>query len=254
MALAGVFDKKTGLAYVINYMEGTISVIDAKKDELINTLKAGKFLRVISKTDDSIYAADKDNVYSVNKDGLKEVMKLDSNGPIVDIVSYNDKIYLAQLLLNKVIVLRAGTYQKITELNVGSVYYNFQIGPGPEKMALNQKYQKLYVLHPITGSISVIDLKNDSVLETILIPQQFRGLRQMFYNEDGEKLYVAACDTNNVAIIDGKTNKLVGPISPEEKAGLEKKLASSNLIVLIGIGIGIIIIITLFYFLIVRKK
>jgi len=248
-----VFDRETGLAYVVNMGGDEISVIDARKDEVVKTLELKINLgTAIAKSEEgAVYVSGQDGFFSIDGGELKLIRKLDNNAPIVNILPYKDKVYLAELLLNTVEILQEGTNEKIADIYTGEVFFDSRIGYGPEKMVVNKKYNKLYVLSPSSSSVSIIDLNTNKFLVAMSLGVQFKGLREMFYDESKEKLYVAAHDTNNLAVISGKTNEFLTSIP--EIAGLGgdtgKKLYQKVLLIII-----IISIVAIGAFLLLRKK
>ena len=84
---------------------------------------------------------------------------------------------------------------------------NITVGARPRRFAIAESRQELWVTNELAASISVISLKDFSVLATI--PLQLKGARSsditpvgLVMTKDGKRAYVAMGRANHVAFID----------------------------------------------------
>src|SRR5439155_3431413 len=80
---------------------------------------------------------------------------------------------------------------------------NIRVGSGPTAIAVNAATNRIYVANSESGSVSVIDGKNDSVIATLSVgPRPY----VVAVNPATNHIYVSNTFSNLITVIDGATN------------------------------------------------
>lgn len=104
----------------------------------------------------------------------------------------------------------------VIDLDRKQVIRTVHTGSNLNGLALSKDQSKLYVSNYGSDTISVINTRTDSVVDTIVLrPNEMRGLpgagpNSVSISPDGNTLYATLMDMNAVAVVDTKTNSLKG--------------------------------------------
>ncbi len=104
----------------------------------------------------------------------------------------------------------------VIDLDRKTVIRTIHTGANPNGLVLSKDQSKLYVSNYGSDTISVINTRTDSVVDTIVLrPNEMRGLpgagpNSVSISPDGNTLYATLMDMNAVAVVDTKTNSLKG--------------------------------------------
>jgi YVTN family beta-propeller protein len=121
------------------------------------------------------------------------------------------------LIMSVIMVASKSVTAQTIETMKGPVASNqLQVGGDPEDIAVNPVTNKIYILNPGNGTVTVLDSKSGTV-KNILV-----GLGSCLYDCIGvdsknNKIYVANSDDNTVSVIDGNndTVKKTIPVGEE---------------------------------------
>ncbi|MDR4492404.1 MAG: hypothetical protein R2685_16165 [Candidatus Nitrosocosmicus sp.] len=80
----------------------------------------------------------------------------------------------------------------------------------PTNIAVNPETNKVYVVNSDSGSVSVIDGKNDKVITNVKVGENPTGIA---VNPETNKIYIANSKSDTVSVIDGSSNKVDANIS-----------------------------------------
>jgi DNA-binding beta-propeller fold protein YncE len=109
-----------------------------------------------------------------------------------------NEIYVSLWGAKRIVVFDLTTWEKKTEIMVGD---------HPNEMILNKKQNVLFVANSLDNSVSVVDLGQKKVLETLnaaLYPDAPNGstTNSVALSEDEKTLYIANADNNCLAVFD----------------------------------------------------
>lgn len=219
----------TGMIYVANQFSNTISVIDSKTDETVNTIRVDNF------------------PYDL------------------DINPFNNRIYVTNRGSATVSVIDGSTNQKLSDVRVGSSPVGISVNPSknliyvtnldskslsiidginnnviktiklnyiPYGITVNPITNKIYISNIDNSTVSIIDGKTNQVLNNITVGIVPTGL---YIDLKTNILYAANYVSNTVSIIDAKTNKIKSTVkvgkSPVDIAAnpITNKIYVSNL-------------------------
>ena len=151
------------LVFVTNERDGTISVIDAAADKVIDTIMTGGRPRGIriSANNKHAYVAVSTPLNTKPKPGDDRVCVYDTSS--------------------------------------GALIRTIQVGVDPEQLAIDQDERRLYVSNEDTGTATVIDIANGKVPATLVTGIEPEGAS---ISPDGRWVYVTAETSNTVTVID----------------------------------------------------
>ncbi|WML35869.1 YncE family protein [Clostridium sp. OS1-26] len=226
--------------YIANYVEGTLSIVDGAKDEIIKKINCGlqPYDVVIGSENRILVANSGSNTISIvcANDSIK-TLKMPNNGHIdVDfnmarvyvsnissVAAYNiekgnllwrvDGFYSVKFIKlsnskNKLFILDDNKV-KIYNAKDGSVIGNIMVGNAPSFIEINEDDDIAYISNTMDNSISVIDINNLEVIFTICnVGNAPIGMKLLKNN-----LYVANSLGNNVTIVNALLNSVISSIS-----------------------------------------
>lgn len=151
-----------------------------------------KLLYTVTKDDNSLY------IYDLNKKTVKKKLPLGNAGFTCVLSPDKKTLYATCWGSNKVIAFNCVTEQVDNTIAVGS---------NPNDICLNKAGTMMYVANSNDNSVSVIDLKQYKVIETLnaaLYPYAPTGstTNSIALSEDEKTLYIANADNNCLAVFD----------------------------------------------------
>ena len=159
------------LVFITNERNGTISVIDAEKDRVIDTIFTGARPRGIR----------------ISADGARAYVALSS--PMNAQPKPED---------NRIVVLDTKTGKIVKSINVGT---------DPEQLAVNADQTLLYVSNEDAGTATVTDINSGEPLAVLVVGIEPEGVT---ISPDGRWVYVMAETSNTVSVIDTEKQTVVG--------------------------------------------
>lgn len=226
--------------YITNYAEGTLSIVDGLKNEIIKKINCGlqPYDIVIGNENKILVANSGSNTISIVCDnGSVKTLKMPNNGHID--VDYNmTRVYVSNIssvaaynikkdnLLwrvdgfcsvkflklsnskNKLFVLDDNKV-KIYNANNGSFLGTIVVGNTPSFIEITENDDIAYISNTMDNSISVIDINNLEVIFTIFnVGNAPIGMKLL-----KNKLYVVNSLGNNVTIVNALLNSVISSIS-----------------------------------------
>ncbi len=203
--------QKTPYAYIANYNDGTVSVINTINNQLTNTIKVGGHPAgvSISPNGSTVYVAnnslnnfgyDTVNVINTSTDSVISGIAVQSNpGPIV-INPNGNLLYVANYSSNSVSVINTSNNTVVATIPVGS---------DPSSICINATGTRVYVANLSSNSVSVINTSNNTVLSTINL-----GIspNQICLSDNGANLYISFVVYNVVKVVNTSTNSITASI------------------------------------------
>lgn len=209
-----------GFAYISNFADGTVSVIDIATNKVIKTIPTGNGPEFIAISPDGsrVYVEDTGAGF------VSDVVAIDaatntviSRIQIVDQPSYGlavspdgSKLYIGcvgSITNGSVTIVNTSTFGYISTLKFNDVVMG---------ITLNNDGSRLYVTNALYKNIAVVNTATSSVIANIPMgsdPDQVK------LSPDGSRLYVSSQNSNNVSVINTVTNKVIATIkvgsSPE---------------------------------------
>lgn len=153
---------------------------------------AKKLLYVVTKEDNSLYVVD------LNTKTIKTKMPLGGEGYTCQLSPDKSTLYITCWGCDKVIAFNCATER---------VDFTIAVGSNPNDLCLNKAGTLLFVANSNDNSVSVIDLKQNRVIETLnaaLYPNAPTGstTNSVALSEDEKTLYIANADNNCLAVFD----------------------------------------------------
>ncbi len=239
--------KRTEYAYITNYGDSSIQVINIKTNQIVAIIKVG------DRPDGICISPDGKRAYVSNwSSSTVSVINTQKNIVITNIpVGYQPigicvsidgtKVYVANQFSNTVSVISTLTNQLINNINVGNqpigvcaspdgtklyvsnwsdnnisiintsnntVVGTIQVGNGPFGINVSPNGAKIYVTNNSDNSLSIINAFNNMVIATIPLGIKPRWIAT---NQNTNSVYVSN-DTNYISVIDFSTNNVIATI------------------------------------------
>lgn len=184
-----------GFAYIPNYGDGTVSVINTSTNALTDLIKVGSQPYGVSLTADGTCA------YVTNQGSNSvSVINTQTNAVIATVLVGNKPagltidenqgdLYVTNENDGTVSVIDIATY---------TVVQTIPVGLNPTGIIINRDGSKIFVANSGSNTISVIGGFNTQVIKTITVGKAPGGLA---LSPDGSELYVANTNDNNVDVI-----------------------------------------------------
>lgn len=226
--IAIAVNPNTNMIYAANFGSNNITVIDGRTNSTIATIaiKTPKFypeivfhpdnIAVDTKTN-MIYVttADGDLVYVI--DGITNkivsviIISNDSSGEVgLDVNQITGRIYVSSVNYDTVSVLKAvNRMKKHKAFLYSSLIDTLPVGNAPYSLAVNPNTNMIYVANYKSGTVTVINGSNDSVLKKITVG---KWPIDICVNLKTNMIYVANGGNNTVSVINGKSNSVVAMI------------------------------------------
>lgn len=239
--------------YVANYSEGTISIIDGAKNEVVKKISCGlQPYDIASESEKKVLVANSgsDDVSIICSNGSIKTLKIPNNGHIdvnfnmergyvsninsisaYDIGKSNllwrvDGFYSVKFIKlsnskNKLFVLDDNMI-KIYNANDGSFIGDVVVGNTPSFIEINKNDDIAYVSNTLDSSVSVVDINNLQVIFTIFnVGNAPIGMKLIENN-----LYIANSLGNNITIVNTLSNSVMSNILVG--AGPERIISTPN--------------------------
>jgi len=193
-------------AYITNYYNSSVSVIDTATNTVVNTVNVGisPFGVAVSPDGSMVYVTNAgSNTVSVIDTATNIVIATVDVGKRPFGVAVNQdgtKVYVTNELSNTVSVIDTATNTVVATVDAGSYPAGIAVSPdGTIVYAVNEE-----------GSLSVIDAATNTVTATV-------GLEinpiAVAVSPDGAKVYVTNWGSNTVSVIDAATNTVTATVS-----------------------------------------
>jgi uncharacterized repeat protein (TIGR01451 family) len=194
-------------AYITNYANGTVSVIDTETKNVTATMNVGSGPFGVAVTTDGT------KVYVANKgDGTVSVIDAASNTVTATVNVGNEpigiavspdgkKVYVTNTNINTVSVIDTATNTVISNVNVGNHPLGIVVSPDGTKA---------YTANYGSRNVSVINTATNVVTDTVQVGNIPVGIT---INSAGTNLYVTNHGSNNISVIDTATDNVTATIN-----------------------------------------
>ncbi len=189
------------LAYVLNYDDNTISVIDLVSQTTISTIDIGQ-----TSLFDIAFAPQSDQAYVTHQNGTtiinvttESFQTLSYPGKTfkgIAVSPSGQHLYALESTENKVYVFETATRNLLV-----SIPLDFT----PHKIAVSPNGLLAYVSHPNDNLVSVLDLASYEVSETLSIVSPY----EIVFDQSGDKAYVCSKDLYELVEIDTATHDIL---------------------------------------------
>lgn len=185
-------------AYIANFNNGTVSVIDTDGNTVMKTVTVGAFPDGIAVSPDGskVYVANRgdNNVSVINTAGntVTTPWNVGVNPAGIAVTPDGLKVYVANYGENTVSVINTTT----------NVITSVTVGTSPKGIAVTPDGSKVYVANQGWTALSVINVADDSLAPGVDIGAMPQGVAM---SPDGSKVYVTNSD-NNVSVINTTDN------------------------------------------------
>jgi YVTN family beta-propeller protein len=193
-------------AYIANYGNGTVSVIDTTNNKVTATIPVGSHPVGVAATPDGkkvfVMKNDLDNgsfsVIDTLRNKVTATIYVGMSPSYVAITPDGKKAYSSQAAYDgDVYVIDTVQNKVLTTVNIGSM---------PEEIIVNPEGTKVYVANRANNSISIIDTSTDKVIKTVNVGDSSSGIA---VSPDGKKIYVAKVLSNTMSVIDTATDTVI---------------------------------------------
>ncbi|MBD1363017.1 beta-propeller fold lactonase family protein [Mucilaginibacter sp. ZT4R22] len=191
------------LAYISNYNDNTVSVVDIAGSRVLTTIPVGKSPTGIAVARDGSmvfvanYDSDNISVISTFSNKVINTIAVGKNPSAVAVSTDGSKLYVANNGTNKVAVISTSNFQTLDIITVGE---------NPDGLAVSHDGTRLYVLNYSSFSISVVDVASNTIVATMT---GINGaVRDICISPDDSRLYVSINSFDNVLVFSTVTNTL----------------------------------------------
>jgi YVTN family beta-propeller protein len=195
-------------AFVTNFGDGTLSVIDLDGLAVAATVPAGSSPRRIACNE----ATHRIYVVNATTPGTVTVVDATTNGIVATIAVGNDPRTLgANFLIDEVYVSNFGSSTlSVIDTATNAVIATIPVGTSPLTPSSNDKLKKTYIPSAIDGTVTVVDQKTRAVTKTIRV-----GNAPQYAAVDGQhgKVYVNNVADHTVSVIDSATDSVTKTIA-----------------------------------------
>jgi YVTN family beta-propeller protein len=204
------FNPSGTLAYVVNFDDGTVSVIDTTTGMVINTITAAT-------SPEGIGAVGITSV-AFNPSGTFAYITDYATGKVIIINTTTDTVVRTTTVargLSSIAFDPSGTFAYVTG-NLGTVSVidpttlkvlsTITVGDDPEGVAFNPSGTLAYVANYGSGTVSVIDPSTGSVIDTITVGS---NPEDVAFNPSGTLAYVTNSGSGTVSVINTTTGTVI---------------------------------------------
>ena len=223
------FDSENGKVYVSNFNAGTVSVIDGNTNQVTGTIQGlgqGVFAIAYDSENGKVYVtnsiAGTVSVIDGNTNQVIATMAVGGNPTAIAFNPNNENVYVADG------VNRVDVIDPITDNMIASVI----VGNEPSGIAFDSHNKNMYVANFLSGTVSVIDTRTNTVTATIPMPPGANPSGVVFDSSDSEIYVTNFYQTGTgvggvggagvISVIDDDTNTIVDNLvvdsTPEEMA------------------------------------
>ncbi|MFQ5794719.1 MAG: beta-propeller fold lactonase family protein [Candidatus Bipolaricaulia bacterium] len=208
--------------YVANAQSGTLSVIDARTHQVVDTLVIDENSRLfgVALSPDGTQAYISWTVRTPESPGFVSVVDLPAGRVVATIpvrLSPQDmalsadgsRLYVVNAASNNVSVI---------DTTILEVLKNIQVGFNPFSIVLTQDGRLAYVSHSRGRNIGVIDLATVQMVRTIPLPFLTR-LLEIDVTDDGRHLYIADGIRNSVVVVDDEQGEAMRSLQVTREGG-----------------------------------
>jgi len=177
-------------AYITNYGDSTVSVINVATNAVATTIKVGKHPRGVSVSPDGIrvYVANNGSntvsVINAITNTVEATIAVGTNPFGISVSPNNGKVYVANTNDNTVTVINAATNTVAATIPLGYAY------DYPYGISVNHDGSKVYVVNENRGSVTVINTATNAVSDSIVKDSNFNFPYGISISPDGSKAYV----------------------------------------------------------------
>ncbi|MDW5549944.1 PKD domain-containing protein [Methanosarcina sp.] len=192
-------------AYITNFDDDTISVIDTATNKVTATVPvwgSEAWGVAVSPDGKKVYVTCFSDVYSIDTatNTATHMVSLGSTLRGVAVSPDGKKVYVTNINDGTVSVIDTATNKVTATVNVGSTLRGVAVTPDGSKV---------YVANSGDNNISVIDTATNKVTATVNVGSWPYGVAINFM---GTKVYVTNTDSNTVSVIDTTTNKVIATV------------------------------------------
>ena len=197
----------TTLAYVANFDDDTVSIVDVDRNAVVRTVAAGNGptglavhpFRPIVYVGDAAVAPGSLSVISTDTRTVVDRVSLPAFGEL-KVHPGGTRLYAASFPTDSLLVIDTATT---------AITATIPVGDFPEGVAVHPDGTRVYVANAIAGTLSVIDALTNAVIMTIPVG---RNPSEMAMNAAGTRLYVSNAGADTVSVIDTATNTVVATV------------------------------------------
>jgi len=200
-----VIAEDAGFAYIANFNDGTVSVINTLTNAVVSTITVGKGPYGVTVIPDGslVYVANTaDNTVSVintSTNAVTATIKVGAYPLVIATSTDGSNVYVTNTHDNTVSVINVSIMRVTATLNVGSGPGGIAFIPG----------DILYVANASSNTVSVINTTTNALASTINVGADPHGLTA---SPDGSKVYVTNYNSNTVSVINTSTNLVAATI------------------------------------------
>ncbi len=247
---ASLLAAPSGHIFVTNEKDDSVSVIDGKSLEVINTIPIGERPRGIGVSPDGseLYVAvSEESLIKVINTSTLEVIREFSGGsdPEAFAVHPQGNIYISNEDDAKASVINPITGELLTQISVGlepegvaaspdgkrvivtsestnmlhvikvpehTIEYNILIGARPRAATFNSDSTLAYATAEISGEVVKVDMTTGKVLKTSALNDEKAKPKDILLSKDEKTLYVAGGRSNTIKVLNADTLKLIKKI------------------------------------------
>ncbi len=213
-------------AYITNYANGTVSVIDLPNNTVTATIPVGSgpFGVAVNTPTEEVYVANWDSndvsVIDTTTNTVKTTIPVGKEPKGIAVTPYGSKVYVANTGSNTVSVINTATK---------SVVANVPVGSYPLGVAVSPNGNKVYVTNYGGRTVSVIDTATNTVTKNVSVGTIPAGV---IVSSAGTKAYVANHGTNTVSVINTATDTVIATVPVGSGPfGITANLAGSKIYV-----------------------
>ena len=193
--------------YVVNYLDGTVSVIDTDTNTVINTFTLSTNTRGLTLSPDSTIAYVSNTGSGPVGPDFVAVMNT-TTGTFTTIavgIGPND---LAVNSTGTVVYVANGLGDTVSVIDTGSntVIKTIPVGDNPEGVSFSPDGSVAYVANFDDDSVSVIDTGSHTVIKTISVGD---GADVVAFSPDGTRAYVTNFNDGSVSVIDTSSHTVI---------------------------------------------
>jgi len=219
-------------AYITNFGDNTVSVIDTATNKITATVPVGKWPWGVA-----VNPAGK--VYVANSDGGTVSVIDTATDTVTATVPVRIPLGVAVTPDGEKVYVTMGDSSTVSviDTSTNTVTAKVKVGTSPFGVAVNPDGTRVYVANEGSTTVSVIDTVSNKVTATVKVGSNPAGVA---VNLDGTKVYVANGNSNNVSVIDTATNTVTATVNVVGPNGVAVSPDGTKVYVSSGNGISVI--------------